>query len=71
MGEVLNHYLEQCRASALIITHTGYILDYISADKACVLIDGKIWCAGNPREIFETIKKNGYEKCKECRCPSS
>jgi Fe-S cluster assembly ATP-binding protein len=67
MGNVLNQYLQESGASALIITHTGYILDYISADKACVMIEGKIWCFGNPREIFETIKAHGYEKCKECK----
>ncbi|MCD6079885.1 MAG: ATP-binding cassette domain-containing protein [Candidatus Omnitrophica bacterium] len=66
MGEVLNQYLKETNASALIITHTGYILDYVDANKAYVLIDGKIWCEGNPREIFESIRKDGYEKCKEC-----
>ncbi|RKY34675.1 MAG: ABC transporter ATP-binding protein, partial [Candidatus Omnitrophota bacterium] len=66
MGEVLNQYLKEVNASALIITHTGYILDYVDANKAYVLIDGKIWCQGNPREIFESIRKDGYEKCKEC-----
>ncbi|HDI45774.1 MAG TPA: ATP-binding cassette domain-containing protein [Candidatus Omnitrophica bacterium] len=66
MGEVLNQYLKETNASALIITHTGYILDYVDANKAYVLIDGKIWCQGNPREIFESIRKDGYEKCKEC-----
>ena len=66
MGEVLNQYLKEVNASALIITHTGYILDYVDANKAYVLIDGKIWCEGNPREIFESIRKDGYEKCKEC-----
>ncbi len=66
MGEVLNQYLKEVNAGALIITHTGYILDYVDANKAYVLIDGKIWCEGNPREIFESIRKDGYEKCKEC-----
>ncbi len=66
MGNVLNQYLKETNASALIITHTGYILDYVDANKAYVLIDGKIWCEGNPREIFESIRKDGYEKCKEC-----
>ncbi len=66
MGEVLNQYLKETNASALIITHTGYILDYVDANKAYVLIDGKIWCQGTPREIFESIRKDGYEKCKEC-----
>ncbi len=71
MGGVLRKYLENSNAGALIITHTGYILDYIPAHKACVLIEGKIWCAGQPQEIFETIRKSGYEKCKECKCPKT
>ncbi len=66
MGKVLNEYLKESGASALIITHTGNILEYLSADRACVMIDGEIWCAGSPSQIFESIKKHGYEKCKEC-----
>ena len=50
----------------LIITHTGYILDFIEADKAYVMIDGTINCSGNPHEIFEAIQKNGFEGCKAC-----
>src|SRR6056297_2145664 len=50
----------------LIITHTGYILDFIEADKAYVMIDGAINCSGNPHEIFEAIQKNGFEGCKAC-----
>lgn len=69
MGEVINDYLKESKAQALIITHTGYILDYVSADQAYVMMDGKIWCAGKPKEIFESIKKYGYEKCKECKFP--
>ncbi len=71
MGRVLNNYLKESKSSALIITHTGYILDYIDANRACVMIDGGMWCYGKPREIFESIKNDGYIKCKECKCPSS
>lgn len=66
MGDVLNNYLKGKEKSALIITHTGYILDYIKAKKAFVLIEGKIWCEGSPSEVFKTIKEIGYQKCKQC-----
>lgn len=69
MGEVLSKYLRQEDKSALIITHTGYILDYIKADRGCVMIEGQLWCVGNPKEMFESIRKKGYEKCKECHEP--
>lgn len=66
MGSVLNEYLNQKNKSALIITHTGYILDYIKAKKGCVMFEGRLWCVGSPKEMFESIKKQGYQKCKEC-----
>ena len=69
MGGVLNEYLKQEGKSALIITHTGYILDYINAKRGCVLLDGKFWCVGDPKEMFAAIRKSGYDKCKECICP--
>ncbi|HEX2964821.1 MAG TPA: ABC transporter ATP-binding protein [Syntrophorhabdaceae bacterium] len=51
----------------LIITHTGYILDYVPADKGQVLYDGVLACSGNPREIFSCIGNMGYEECIQCR----
>jgi len=68
MGKVLNEYLSKKDKSALIITHTGYILDYVQAKRGCVLLEGKFWCLGDPKEMFEAIKKSGYDKCKECIC---
>ena len=50
----------------LIITHTGYILDYVPADKGQVLYNGILACAGNPREIFQCIGRLGYEECVKC-----
>ncbi len=50
----------------LIITHTGYILDYVPADKGQVLYEGILACAGNPREIFRCIGTSGYEECVKC-----
>jgi hypothetical protein len=51
-----------------MITHTGYILDYVQSENGCVMIDGRLWCVGNPKEMFESIKQFGYGKCKECAC---
>ncbi|MCM8789595.1 MAG: ATP-binding cassette domain-containing protein [Candidatus Omnitrophica bacterium] len=69
MGKVLNNYLKKEEKSCLIITHTGYILDYVAAKKGCVMIGGKLWCVGSPKEMFKSIRKGGYEKCKECHEP--
>ena len=69
MGNILNEHLKKEGKSALIITHTGYILDYVQATRGCVLLDGKFWCVGDPKEMFQAIKQSGYDKCKECICP--
>ena len=52
--------------SGLIITHQGYILDYVNPDKACIMIEGSIRCIGNPRDILQEIRKSGYEECVRC-----
>ena len=54
------------KRSGLLITHLGYILNFVSADKAHVLMDGRISCSGNPTEILEDIRKNGFNGCVEC-----
>ncbi len=54
------------RKMGLIITHTGYILNYVPADRGQVLFDGVIACRGNPQEIFQTISRSGYQECIEC-----
>jgi len=56
--------------SGLIITHTGFILQYVTADLGYVIMNGEIYCQGNPLEIFEGIQKFGYEGCQQClkRC---
>lgn len=54
-------------ASALVITHTGQILDYIGADCAYVLRDGRIGCSGRPADILKDIRERGYGECVQCR----
>ena len=50
----------------LIITHTGFILDYITADKGQVLYQGEMTCSTNAREIFRCISQVGYQECIKC-----
>lgn len=50
----------------LIITHTGFILDYVAADKGQVLYDGMLSCVSNPREILDCVGKTGYKECVQC-----
>ncbi len=50
----------------LIITHTGFILDYVTADKGQVLFNGVLSCSNNPTDIFMCIKEMGYEECVKC-----
>ncbi len=57
---------EARKRSGLIITHTGYILDYVDADLATVLFHGRIACSGNPRELLKGISEHGYEECVKC-----
>lgn len=60
------HPMRDRKRSGLIITHTGHILDFVSARTGYVMLAGTIICEGDPREILDTIKKKGYEKCKKC-----
>jgi len=52
--------------SGLIITHTGYILEYLNADRGQVLYDGHLCCEANPRDILDHIGKYGYQECVRC-----
>ena len=54
------------QTSGLIITHTGYILDYVNADRGQVLYNGHLCCEDNPREILDHIRDHGYQECVRC-----
>jgi Fe-S cluster assembly ATP-binding protein len=57
---------QERKRSGLIITHTGYILDYVDADEGHVLYNGRIACEANPRELLREISANGYGECLKC-----
>lgn len=72
MGESIAHLLQKHQRFAnrkncgLVITHTGYIMDYLDVDKGHVMINGEFKCDGNPREILKLIKEKGYNECLRC-----
>lgn len=72
VGKVINELLEKDRMvskrikSGLIISHAGHILDYVNADRAYVILDGTLYCTGNPRDILDDIRVKGYEGCITC-----
>lgn len=67
LEKLLKRYpIKERRVSGLIITHTGYVLDYITADIGHVMLDGRIICTGNPYDILITIKEHGFLPCTEC-----
>lgn len=57
---------ERAKTSGLIITHTGYILDYVNADRGQVLYQGHLCCEGRPRDILDHIRQHGYQECVRC-----
>ncbi len=72
VGEAINSLLGKDRVKdpkrgAIIITHTGYILDFVNADKGYIIFDGNLVCGGNPRDILSEVKKHGYRRCAKCR----
>jgi len=72
IGKLINELLEKdCpirsrKCMGLIITHTGYILDYVNARNGYVMCEGMIGCEGDPREVLATIKEKGYKNCVTC-----
>jgi len=54
------------KTSGLIITHTGHILEYVTADRAQVMYNGRLACEARPREILDHIAKYGYQECLRC-----
>ncbi len=57
--------------AGLIITHTGYILDYVNADIGHVMCNGRLGCSGTPSVILANVRKMGYEECIACLLKTS
>ncbi len=61
-----SHPISKRERGGLIISHTGHILDYVSARTGYVMCNGRIICEGDPHEILTTIKEKGYQECVVC-----
>lgn len=64
IGNAVNEFLK--RRSGLLITHIGHILRYIKADRAHVMLNGRIACSGPAKETLQLILKKGYKECEKC-----
>ena len=59
--------ISERRRSGLVITHTGHILEFVNADVAHVLYNGRLACKGNPLDLIDEISSHGYDACVECK----
>lgn len=58
-----NKPIRERKTSGIIVTHSGVILEEIHADKGYVIVDGKLLCSGPPLDIFDQVKKYGFDRC--------
>lgn len=65
VGKAIERLLQTPRAgvarSALIITHTGFILDYVQAHRGHMLVNGVLQFSEDPDTLFARIKREGYQ----------
>ncbi len=61
-----SHFADRTK-SGLIISHTGHILEYVNSRTGYVLINGRISCEGDPRDILASVKEHGYTECASCQ----
>lgn len=66
IGEYMTDLLKKRKAMGIIVTHSGDILKYIDAYKGAVMYRGEIGCVGDPLELLDCIKKEGYSECVSC-----
>ncbi|MBE6493183.1 MAG: Fe-S cluster assembly ATPase SufC [Methanosphaera stadtmanae] len=60
INTLLDHDKEDGKKGGLLITHLGYILNFVDATHAHILKDGKIVRTGKPKEIMEDIRTSGF-----------
>jgi Fe-S cluster assembly ATP-binding protein len=71
IGEVISELMDRDKMPSkrerlgLIITHSGFIMRYIQADRAHVMLNGRIACTGMPGEVTKHVMEEGFERCVE------
>ncbi len=70
LSKLISEWLTDDKA-ALFITHSGSLMKFINPDVIHVMLNGRFVCSANDwMKVWKTIKRYGYEKCKECRLPA-
>lgn len=67
ISQEISAYIDRSKASALIITHQGEVLNHLHAQRACILFKGRNYCFHSPAKILKDIRKHGYEGCVSCK----
>ena len=68
VSKIIKKEILRTKASILLITHSGTILNFFKPDVTNVMVDGKIICkSNNYKKTLNDIKKYGYEGCKKCK----
>ncbi len=71
IGRIISELLDRNKMpskrkkSGLIITHSGSIMRHLKADRAHVMLEGRIACSGMPDEITKNVMETGFERCVE------
>ena len=71
IGKIMSELLDRNKIpskrekSGLIITHSGSIMRHLKADRAHVMLEGRIACSGMPDEITKNVMETGFERCVE------
>ncbi len=60
IGGQVDGFIKETGGSLLLITHHRHILQYIDADLAHVMCDGKIAVSEHPEDILSKIEEQGY-----------
>lgn len=65
VGEAVNNLLDTSAPdgtdrAAIVITHTGFILESVHATTAHLMMNGKLVAEGAPQEMFDRIRSEGY-----------
>lgn len=53
---------ELAHKTALVVSHSGQIFDYLMMDRAIVLKNGRVVADGAFEPIYQSIKRDGYER---------
>ena len=68
LANQINKLMKDKSKSVILVTHGGQILKYLKADRAMVMLSGKIVCYGDMDRVFDAITRVGYKKCVGCKC---